>query len=84
MNEFFSVIARFTAPENIGTTPLSLLWMFPLLGSVAVIYKATKMRVIFTGKFLREVVVLFLSISVFMVLVAVALHIIVWFFTEVI
>ena len=81
MSELFSVIATFTAPENIGTTPLSLLWMFPLLGSVAVIYKATKMRVIFAGKFLREVVVLFLSISVFMVLVAAALHIIVWFLT---
>ena len=81
MSELFSVIATFTAPENIGTTSRSLLWMFPLLGSVAIIYKATKMRVIFSVKFLREVVVLFLSISVFMVLVAAALHIIVWFLT---
>ncbi len=81
MSELFSVIAAFTAPENIGTTPQSLLWMFPLLGSVAIIYKATKMRVIFSVKFLREVVVLFLSISVFMILVAAALHIIVWFLT---
>ena len=78
MSELFSVIATFTAPENIGTTPLSLLWMFPLLGSVAIIYKATKMRVIFSLKFLREVVVLFVSISV---LVAAVLHIIVWLLT---
>lgn len=75
------MIATFTAPENIGTTPHSLLWMFPLLGSVAIIYKATKMRVIFSVRFLREVVVLFLSISIFMILVAAALHIIVWFLT---
>ena len=81
MSDLFSIIASFTAPENIGTTPLSLLWMFPLLGSVAIIYKATKMRVIFTARFLREVVVLFVSISVFMVLVAAALHVVVWFLT---
>lgn len=81
MSELFSIIASFTAPENIGTTPFSLLWMFPLLGSVAIIYKATKMRVIFSVKFVREVLVLFVSISVFMVLVAVALHVVVWFLT---
>lgn len=81
MPELFSVIATFTSPENIGTTPQSLLWMFPLLGSVAIIYKATKMRVIFSVKFLREVVILFVSISVFMILVAAGLHIIVWFLT---
>ena len=82
MNSFMSqILATFTSPENIGTTPQSLLWMFPLLGSVAIIYKATKMRVIFLGKFITEIVILFLSISVFMVLVAAALHIIVWLLT---
>ena len=81
MSDLFSLLATFTAPENIGTTPLSLLWMFPLLGSVSIIYKATKMRVIFSVKFLREISVLFLSISIFMILVAAALHIVVWFLT---
>jgi len=76
-----NILATFTAPENIGTDPGSLLWMFPLLASVSIIYKATKMRVIFTGKFIKEVVILFISLSLFMVAVGIALYIIVWILT---
>ena len=78
LSEFGLIIATFTSPQQIGTTPESLLWMFPLLASVAIIYKATKLRVIFLGKFFKEVIILFFTVSLFMVLVAVALHIIVW------
>ena len=81
ISDLAHILATFTSPENIGTTPQSLLWMFPLLASVAIIYKATKMRVIFLRKFITEIVILFLSISVFMVLVAAALHVIVWLLT---
>ncbi len=75
------LLATFTAPENIGTTPLSMLWMFPVLASIATIYKATKMRVLFWGSFFRSATILFCTLSVFMVLSAVLLQIIVWFVT---
>jgi hypothetical protein len=55
----------------------SLLWIFPLLASVAFIYKATKMRVIFLRRFFRDVAILFCTLSIVMILVAVILHIIV-------
>ena len=71
------IAATFTAPENIGTTPASMLWMFPLLASIAIIYKATKVRVIFAGKFIKHVVILFCTISVVMIISALALHVIV-------
>ena len=77
----FNILSTFTAPENIGTDPKSLLWMFPLLASVSIIYKATKMRVIFTGKFIKEVVVLFISLSLFMTAVGIALYLLVWLLT---
>ena len=79
--ELFSILATFTAPETIGTTPASMLWMFPLLASIAIIYKATKMRVIFLGRFFRGVAILFATISVFMILTAIALYFIVQYVT---
>lgn len=75
------LLATFTAPENIGTTPQSMLWMFPLLASIAIIYKATKIRVLLWGGFFRSAIILFCTLSVFMVLSAVLLNIIVWFVT---
>ena len=81
LSEMFPILATFTSPETIGTTPASMLWMFPLLASIAIIYKVTKMRVIFWKRFFREVIILFLTISVFLVLIGVALHLIVWVLT---
>lgn len=77
MCELGIVIATFTSPENIGMDAKSLLWIFPLLLSVAVIYKATKMRVIFLRRFFREIVILFCTLSLVMILVAVVLHVVV-------
>jgi len=77
----FSILATFTSPENIGTNPASMLWMFPLLAAVSIVYKATKMRVIFTGKFIKEVAILFISLSLFMIAVGVALYLLVWLLT---
>ena len=74
LSEMGYIIAAFTAPESIGTTPESMLWMFPLFAAVAIVYKATKMRVIFLGKFFREVVILFLTISAIMIITGLALH----------
>ncbi len=75
------ILATFTAPETIGTTPSSMLWMFPLLASIAIVYKATKIRVIFWGRFMRSAAILFCALSVFMVIAAVALNFIVFFLT---
>ena len=62
---------------EIGATPSSLLWMFPLLLAIVIIYKATKMRVLFTQKFIKEVAILFITISVVMVLAGIGLNILV-------
>jgi len=75
--ELGHLVATFTAPQNIGTDIKSLLWIFPLLASVAIVYKATKMRVVFLRKFFTEVIILFCTLSVVMILVAAALHVIV-------
>ena len=81
LNEFGLILGGFTEPIHIGTTPASLLWMFPLLASIALVYKATKMRVLFLRKFFREVVILFLTISIFMILTGVGLNVLVWLVT---
>lgn len=76
-----NIIANFATPEHIGTTPGSLFWMFPLLASISIIYKATKLRVIFVKKFVKEVVILFVTLSLFMTAIAVLLYFVVWFVT---
>jgi len=72
------VIATFTAPENIGTTLLSLFWMLPLTLAIAVGYKATKLPKIETKSFVKESVVLFGSILIFLVVTAVVLYVFAW------
>ncbi len=76
------VLASFTSPIDIGTEPTSMLWMFPLLLSISIVYKATKTRVLFSRKFAKEVAVLFGTISVFMVFLGVALVFLVKLLTE--
>ena len=75
MNSMIDILAGFTAPIHIGTNPAAMLWMFPLLASVAIVYKATRMKVIFPIKFIKEVVILFATMSIMMILAAVALYI---------
>ena len=81
LNEFAMMLGSFANPIEIGTTPASLLWMFPLLAAIAIVYKAIKLRVLFWGKFAKEVGILFLTISIFMILTGVALNILVWVLT---
>ncbi|MEJ5260193.1 MAG: hypothetical protein WHS88_08400 [Anaerohalosphaeraceae bacterium] len=76
------ILAGFFAPVDIGTTPVSLLWMFPLLLSIAVVYKATRLRVLFWKSFSLEVLILFLTLSGFMILAGVVLNLIVWLITS--
>jgi hypothetical protein len=77
-----TLIANFTAPIEIGTTPASMLWMFPLVASVAIIYKATKLPKITTRNFIKETTVLFASIVMFMIAVAIVLYGFAWFVIE--
>jgi len=76
------IFAAFTAPIEIGTTPSSMLWMFPLLAAIALVYKATKMRVLFTKKYLLESLLLFLSVSGFMIMAIIVLNLLSWLVTS--
>ena len=76
------ILASFTAPIEIGTTPASMLWMFPLIAAIALIYKATKMRVLFTKKYLLQSLLLFLSVSGFMIIAIIVLNLLSWLLTS--
>jgi hypothetical protein len=76
------LLASFTMPEQIGTTPLSMLWLLPLVASIAVVYKATKLPEIKTANFIKESVVLFGSIVIFMFVIAFILYAIAWVVLE--
>jgi hypothetical protein len=76
------VMATFTVPERISVDPQSLLWLLPLVASIAIVYKTTKLPKIRAANFLKEVVVLFGSIVVFMVITAMVLYVLAWLVTE--
>lgn len=76
-SECVFLLGSFTAPEQIGTTPLSMLWLFPLAASIAIVYKTIKLEKMTIVFFLREVIVLFGSIIIFMALTAAALSVLV-------
>ncbi len=82
MPDMCAILGSFTVPIDIPTNPMSTLWMFPLLLAISIVYKATKMRVLFTRKFVKEVAILFGTISVFMVFLGVVLIILVKLLTE--
>ena len=73
------VMAEFTIPEEIGTTPRSLLLLIPMLVSIAVIYKATKVSKVSAGGLIKESALLFGSILVFMVITMLVLTAVAWF-----
>jgi hypothetical protein len=61
------MLASFTSPIAIPTDPWSMLWMFPLLAVIALVYKATKMKVLFLKKYFFESLLLFLTLAAFMI-----------------
>jgi ABC-type Co2+ transport system permease subunit len=75
-------LASFTAPEEIGANPQSMLWLLPLVAAIVVVYKATKLPEIKAGNFLKEVAVLFGSIVVFMIITGLVLCVLSWLITE--
>jgi len=76
------VMATFTTPEKIGANPQSMLWLLPLVAAIAIVYKATKLPEIKAANFLKEVVILFGSIVVFMSITALVLCAFAWLITE--
>ncbi len=76
------VMATFTVPEKITTDPQSLLWLLPLVAAIAIVYKATKLPEIKFANFVKESVLLFGSIVVFMFVTALVLYCIAWLITE--
>ncbi len=76
------VMATFTIPEKIGTDPQSMLWLLPLVAAIAVVYKATKLPEIKAANFIKEAVVLFGSIVIFMIITALVLCASAWLITE--
>ncbi len=82
MNSIGMILAGFMSPIDIPTSPASMLWMFPLILSIVIVYKATKLRVIFFKRFIRDVVILFFTISIFLILAGIGLNLLVAFVTS--
>jgi hypothetical protein len=76
------LLASFTTPMHIGTNPASTLWLLPLVASIAVVYKATKVFKIRPYPFLKESAVLFGSILVFILAAALILYGVAWVVTD--
>jgi hypothetical protein len=76
------LLASFTIPEHIGATPQSMLWLLPLLAAISIVYKTTKLPKIRFAHFVKESVVLFGSIIIFMVITALVLCAVAWLITE--
>ncbi len=76
------VTATFTTPEKIGADPQSMLWLLPLVAAIAIVYKATKLPEIKAANFLKEAVILFGSIVVFMSITALVLCTFAWLIIE--
>jgi hypothetical protein len=82
MTEAIFIIAGFSCPIYIPTTPQSLLWVVPLTASLAIVYKATKLPKITPVNFIKETAALIGSILVFLAVTAVILYAVAWFITE--
>lgn len=76
------LLASFTTPMHIDTDPVSMLWLLPLLVSVVVVYKATKVYQIRAYPFIRESAVLFGSILAFIIVIALVLYGVSWMVTD--
>ena len=73
------LVASLRTPQEIGTTPQSMLWLLPLAAAIAVVYKATKLPEITAVRFLKETAALFGSIILFVIATALVLHVAAWF-----
>ena len=77
-----ALLASFTSPMHIDTDPASMLWLLPLVVSIVVVYKATKVHKIQPYPFFKESAVLFGSILVFIIAAALILWGVAWIVTD--
>ena len=70
------ISASFTAPIRIGTNMHAILWLIPLSAAIAIVYKTTKLNEIKPIIFLKETILLFGSIIVFIAAAAIVLLVI--------
>ena len=82
MISLFSLLASFTAPEEIGVNPESMLWMLPLTAAIAVVYKAIRVPQVTAKSFVKESIILFGSIVAFVISAAIILSIVAYLATE--
>jgi len=76
-----SLLASFTTPMHIGTDPASVLWLLPLVATISIVYKATKVGIMRPWPFAKETAALFGSILVFILVAAVILYAVAWVVT---
>lgn len=76
------VLAAFTRPEQIETSPAMMLWVLPLAASIAIVYKATKLPRIAARSFIKESAVLFGSIVVFVFVSMIIGFVLTWLIVE--
>ena len=72
-NSCYILAELFSQPLYVPTRCLSLLWALPICLSIAVVYKAIKMETIRPKIFVREVLLLFVTIIGFLSIVAAGL-----------
>lgn len=82
LHEAGLILASFGSPIEIGTNPQSMIWGLPLAAAIVVVYKATKLPEIKAYNFIKEVVTLFSSILVFVIVTALILYAFAWLITE--
>jgi len=70
--------ARFSQPLNIPTSAFSLLWALPICLSIAAVYKAIKLETVQPALFVREMLLLFVTIVGFLLVVAIVLLSVAW------
>jgi uncharacterized membrane protein len=73
------VLASFTTPENISTTPYTLLWALPLLLGICIVVKAVKHEKFEFAVLSKEAAKLFLGSTLVLVLLAIILGLLVEF-----
>ena len=78
MLSVFYIIANFKVPQEIGTSPQSMLLLLPLVAAISVVYKATKLPEITAKEFLKESALLFGSFVVFIAVTALILCAVAW------
>ncbi len=76
-----SLLGSFTTPMRISTDPASILWLLPLVATIAIVYKTTKVGSMRLWSFTRETAALFGSILVFIVAAALILYGVAWIVT---